>query len=46
MKNNYFPKQKCLVETEALLYILQIFFMSGLIEDNWILISTSAFSLL
>lgn len=46
MKNNYFLKQKHLVKKYALLYILQIVFMSSLTEDSWILLSTSAFNLL
>ena len=45
MKNNYFPKQKHLVEREASLPSLRIVLLSGLMEDSWILISTSAFNL-
>lgn len=36
VKNNYIPQN---INRLTLLYILQISFMSGLIEDRWVLIS-------
>lgn len=43
MKNNYFPKQNL---KSMLYYFLHISLISGLLEDSWVLIFTSAFSLL
>lgn len=39
MKKLYFLKPQDLVRRMALFYILQIFQVSGLIEDSWILIA-------
>lgn len=46
MKNSHiFQNKKFLARKFLLFYIFQIFLMSGLMGDSWILLSASAFSL-
>lgn len=43
MENNYiFPKQKKLIKIMTILH----FYKSGIIEDSWVLVSTSSLTLL